>query len=127
MSDGDPKYKSFQFDDLGITIRVTFQPILGEALGHADQATGEIVIEEDLEPLGHVCVLIHEMLHLAEGTMLAEGVITEPINHDFITAASAGVAIALARAGMLRDIQERHIQEFKEADIGETRQESSDD
>lgn len=106
-----PQPTDFTFDDLTMPITVTFKS-LEEGLGHANQATGEIVIRKDLDPLGYVCILAHEMMHLAEGSLLAYKELVQPINHGFIHAASCGIAIALGRSGYIKGITEEHVTRF---------------
>lgn len=100
------------FDDLGIVISVKLETPPTKTLGSADTRTGEICIEPNQPALGKVVVLVHEMMHIAEGSMLQGGFIKENINHDFIGGASLGIGIALARCGLLRGIGGRDVEEF---------------
>lgn len=93
-----------KIDDLGDPVTVSYGEVSDGSLGQADQETGEIVIKEGQQPLGEIVILIHEVLHLVEGSALDQGIIEEGLPHDFVSGASCMIAIALARCGALSTV-----------------------
>lgn len=106
--------EAFSFSDLGMKISVGIGQPADGALGQADPATGRITLLEGDTQLGHVTILAHEMMHLAESSMRAHGLLKGEIDHEFIHAAAFGVAIALARAGALAGVGPDDVAAFME-------------
>lgn len=85
--------KKIKIGDLVIKIK---QENIHPKKGQWDEKTKTITIHKDLPPAGKLVILIHEMLHVTETVLISNKQMKKRVNHDFISAASFGIAYLLS-------------------------------
>lgn len=96
---------------LGDPITIQEGPV-PDALGACDERTGTITIRPDQPTVGKHVVLLHELLHLVDGSLVGNGLQPRRVSHDWIRMASPNLLFLLVAAGIWQGITVEEVIEF---------------
>ncbi|MBY9077260.1 hypothetical protein KIH86_03565 [Paenibacillus sp. HN-1] len=83
----------------------------GEGLGWFDPNTGEIAIEQGLDPVGKHHILFHEMIHLAAEKIEQAGLASPP-SEEFVTYLTGALFPMIVMSGLWDGVKPEEAAEF---------------
>lgn len=82
--------------ETGLTIR--FAPV-HKGLGYFDPAKREIVVGTEQEWVGANVILLHELLHAIDESLVSTGITKEHVDHEWIRSAAPNLLLLLVLSG----------------------------